>query len=155
MKYQPADHTPEQNEALTLVQSWAPRFFDALLKQDNGRYTAEAAAARLDLTNAEGHLRPLHLISEMISKDPAFAANVIACDQYIRNLQADPANIGSLLEQQHELLDSALDDHDAELSTKAAQRIRLINAVVAERSRGISPAAIHAQGASRGEGLAL
>lgn len=156
MKFNDSDHTPEQLEALAIVDAWrSPRFFDALLKNDDGRYTPAAAAARLSLTQGDGQLRPLHIIREMISADVDFAKSVIEGNTYLVHLQSEPTRIGALLDQQHEILDSALKDQDTATADKSSMYIRLMNAVLAERTAGIDPAAVAAQKDARGEGLAL
>lgn len=128
----PIEHTEQQREAIRTIEAWqdAKRsdLFDHVLRNaENGHFTAEAAAVNLELYKADSYPEPRYVAHTLVERDPAFAATVLNVAQHERDgtlpehgfaqqtryrqlLKAMPAEaLGSLLEQEHQLYDAALE----------------------------------------------
>jgi hypothetical protein len=121
----------QQREAITLTQTWQENnrsdLFDHVLRQpENGHFTAEAAAVNLELYRADSYPEPRYVTQTLIERDANFAAHVLDVakqdregtlpehgfaqqTRYRQMLKSMPAEaLGSLLEQEHQLYDAAL-----------------------------------------------
>lgn len=155
MRYNEAELTDTQRAALQAVAQWKPSYFDVLLKDDRGHPTPAATGVRMRLTQLDGHLRPIHLMQELISDSDAFAQAVVQADAYRAHVEAKPREmLAALVEQEHQSLEAALGARDAVGEAEASMHIRVLNAAVKEQAAGIHPAAIAAareQNAAQGQ----